>query len=256
MTGVVRLRRLRDRPTTVRSMLAVTSGLILGGVIAVVVPVSAAKASFSCSGTPYNAATQNSTGDHRGERAQGGIYVEDTDASCGRVSSIIVTSSDGHQQVEAGWYDVQGLAADEGQSVCGYPSSASGPHQFWNYVINGTFTCPTSLPPAETMGADPGPTFAVVDANYDGNWRFQQGASWYGPEPYIPKLTGGLPTSNGERHSSADYGFAHFQGLQFDHGGTWTNFTSTRVFAPSWINVDPNFCPDIISNTDVENDPC
>ena len=223
-------------------LVVVIGGVLTGGAVA-----SATQGSVipnTCPSVHYNTTAQSGDGHlHRGDRVNNGMWIESTNASCDRVSSVLVMTNDGTEQVEVGWFDA------EGQPTCSY--TGTGPRVLWNAVINTVNYCATQTPDAVTKGQyDP---FSVDDPNSDGEWVFHHNGSLF-KSLHDPDLIQGQPVSNGERHSTADSAYSEFKDLQYDGQSGWTDWSNSGVFSPG--SSDPNFCNQFDSDTHIEVVSC
>lgn len=204
---------------------------------------------LTCPSVHFNTLAQNNNSGnraHRGTRvyyAGGGMFVENVNAVCDRVSSLMVASPDFYYQMEVGWFDAVG------QPNCSY--GTSGPYDLWAKTINGVQTCDEKTEPQPTEGsyAD----YSVFDSNGDGSWQWWANDSYELAHGSIPAFTIGLSITNSERHSYSDYANAEFKGLQYEDANGWENWVSPST---NQYSNDPDYCNSFPSDTHVSVATC
>jgi hypothetical protein len=129
--------------------------------------------------------------------------------------------------------------AQTGRSNCSTENDGN-PHFFWVYLdINGTEHCNFN---SANLG-DTTIRFTANDPTLSGEFTAYLDGNAQVPD-YEADFTGGLPATNGERHSTvSDSGVADFHDLQFNHAGSWNDWSGTKCYFaddPSYYGHHPS----------------
>jgi hypothetical protein len=223
------------------------TGIVAGTSAAIIHPPVALA---SCANVHYLTDAENNQGmgvGHRGNRSEGGMWIESVDAPCVRISSLFIITADQNNWAEVGWSD------QEGDPSCAY--SGTGPRLLWTAVDNGIYYCATQTPAALTKGDYD--NFSVSDPNDNGDWQYVHSGTIFKTFTN-PNMAYGNPTTNGERHSTSDQAYAEFQGLEYEDSSGWHEWTNPDGYSgvDGNTNNDPDWCNQFDSGNQIEVVSC
>ena len=177
--------------------------------------------------TKYNTEIWNADGvDHYGVGAfSQGIYMGSGAATCARVSSIALVF-DTQDNVEGGWARSPG----SGGGTCTPDNSAD--KAFEVAVVSGSYECQGG--PVVGPDGDYG-DFKILDPSKNNFYRYSYNDVPYG-NGFFGSSDAGTPLANGERHSTADPGYADFLHMQLLKTNlSWYDWTNPALH----FNNDP-----------------
>ena len=162
---------------------------------------------------PLNEVHQNGTAG-RGVKS-GVMAVYNGTVTCGRVSSLFVSSPDRTDFVEVGW-----MENPSGGYRCSLTFGA--PEQLAYQELDGLWDC-VSNPLTIAEGTD---EFAVRDDNQDGYWNYTHNSSQFWTGSSMGSFNSGIPQNNGERLTTGNTSHSDFNSMQKrDSATTWVGWS-------------------------------